>query len=63
MIGHSKAVGAAPALGRFLGLLKKECGDMVRFSTYRGFVREYGAAAGAAKSRSESMVGQEQNSA
>jgi hypothetical protein len=63
MIGHSKAVGAAPTLGRFLGMLKKECGGMVRLSTYRGFISEYETAAGAAKSRRESMVGPEQNSA
>jgi hypothetical protein len=62
MIGHSKAVGAAPTLGRFLGLLKKECGEMVCFSTYRGFVSEYETAAGITKNRSESMVRQEQNS-
>jgi len=43
MIGHSKHLGAEKGLGKFLGMLGKQLGDKVRFSTYREFIRTYEA--------------------
>jgi hypothetical protein len=38
MIGHSKWVGAEKVLGVFLRKVRKRFGEMIQFSTYRGFV-------------------------
>ena len=54
MIGHSKTHGAALILDRFLGLVNKECGDIVTFSTYRRFISEYKIATGLAQSKFDS---------